>query len=158
MRPAAPGAIVWGHPIKEVQMSSSEANKAAVRDCFEEASKGNFDALQGIVTADYVVHPEEVRGPEGLAEMVQAYRSALAGLSVTIEHQFTEGDYVATRTTIRGRHDGDLMGTPPTGRDVEFTGLTISRCRDGKLAEEWELVDTVGLLRQIGALPEMAEA
>jgi steroid delta-isomerase-like uncharacterized protein len=146
------------HPIKEVRMSSSEANEAAVRDCFEEASKGNFDALGGIVTADYVVHPEEVRGADGLAAMVQGYRDALAGLSVTIEHQFSEGDYVATRTTIRGRHEGELMGVPATGRDVEFTGLTISRCSDGKLAEEWELVDTVGLLRQIGALPELAEA
>jgi steroid delta-isomerase-like uncharacterized protein len=139
-------------------MSSSEDNKAAVRDCFEEASKGNFDALHRIVTADYVIHPEDVRGAEGLAEMVQGYRTAFADLSVTIDHQFTEGDYVATRSTIRGRHEGDLMGVPATGRDVEFTSLTISRCRDGKLAEEWELVDTVGLLRQVGALPELAQA
>jgi predicted ester cyclase len=139
-------------------MSSSDANKAAVRDCFEEASMGNFAALHTIVTPDYVVHPEEAHGPDGLAQMVEGYRSALAELAVTIEHQFTEGDYVATRTTIRGRHDGELMGVPPTGRDVEFTGLTISRCRDGKLAEEWELIDTVGLLTQIGALPEMAGA
>jgi predicted ester cyclase len=142
----------------EEQMSSTEANKAAVRDCFTEASKGNFDALASIVTPDYVVHPEEVRGADGLAEMVQGYRDALSGLNITIEHQFTEGDYVATRTTIRGRHDGELMGTPPTGRDVEFTGLTISRCRDGKIDEEWELVDVVGLLRQVGALPAMAVA
>ncbi|HKP21846.1 MAG TPA: ester cyclase [Thermoleophilaceae bacterium] len=139
-------------------MSSSEANEAAVRDCFENASKGNFEALPSIVTADYLVHPEEVRGPDGLAEMVQSYRSALAGLNVTVEHQFSEGDHVATRCTIRGRHDGELMGVPPTGRDVEFTSLTISRCRDGKIAEEWELIDTVGVMRQIGALPELAGA
>ena len=139
-------------------MSASEANKAAVRDCFEQASRGNFDALQSILTPDYVCHPEEARGADGLAEMVQGYRNAFPDLSVTIEQQFTEGDYVATRTTIRGRHDGELMGTPPSGRHVEFTGLTISRCRDGKIEEEWELVDVTTLLRQIGALPEMAEA
>jgi steroid delta-isomerase-like uncharacterized protein len=144
--------------MKEERMSSSDQNKAAVRDCFEQASKGNFDALHQIVTADYVVHPEEANGPDGLAEMVQGYRSALANLSVSVEHQFTEGDYVATRCTIRGRHEGELMGTPPSGRDVEFTSLTISRCRDGKIEEEWELVDTVGLLRQVGALPDMAPA
>ena len=139
-------------------MSASEENKAAVRGCFEEASRGNFGALDSIVTPNYVVHPEEARGPEGLADMVQGYRTAFPDLSVTIEQQFTEGDYVATRTTIRGRHDGELMGTPPSGRQVEFTGLTISRCRDGKIEEEWELVDVTTLLRQIGALPEMAEA
>jgi steroid delta-isomerase-like uncharacterized protein len=139
-------------------MSASEANKAAVRDCFEQASQGNFDALHAIVSPDYVLHPEEARGPQGLAEVVQVYRDALSGLNVTIEQQFTEGDYVATRTTIRGRHDGDLMGTPATGREVEFGGLTISRCRDGKIEEEWELVDVTTLLRQVGVLPELAEA
>jgi predicted ester cyclase len=139
-------------------MSATEANKTAVRDCFEKASQGDFDALRSIVTSDYVVHPEEVRGPDGLAAMVQGYRDALAGLNVTIEHQFTEGDWVATRSTVRGRHEGELMGAPPTGREVEFTNLTISRCRDGKIEEEWELADVVGLLRQIGALPELAGA
>jgi predicted ester cyclase len=154
-----PRRAIFEAPDQEERMSSTdEQNKAAVRDCFEQASKGNFDVLPSIVTADYLVHPEEVRGPDGLAEMVQGYRSAFADLSVTVEHQFTEGDYVGTRCTIRGRHDGELMGVPPTGRDVEFTSLTISRCRDGKIAEEWELIDTVGLMRQIGALPELAEA
>jgi len=139
-------------------MSETETNKAAVRGCFENASQGNFDALHAILSPDYVVHPEEARGVDGLAEVVQGYRSALADLHVTIEHQLADGDYVATRSTIRGRHDGELMGAAPTGRDVEFAILTISRCRDGRIEEEWELADTVSLLRQVGALPDMAEA
>jgi predicted ester cyclase len=138
-------------------MSTSEDNKAAVRACFENASQGHFDALHDIVAADYVVHPEEVRGVDGLADMVQAYRSALSGLRVRIDQQFTDGDYVATRYTISGTHDGDLMGTAPTGKDVAFSGITISRCERGRIAEEWELTDTVGLLGQIGALPAMAQ-
>jgi predicted ester cyclase len=137
-------------------MSSTEDNKAAVRACFENASQGNFDALDDILTSDYVVHPEEVRGRDGLEQVVQGYRDALSGLRVNIEHQFTEGDYVATRYTITGRHDGDLMGTAPTGKDVAFSGLTISRCENGRIAEEWEIVDTMSLLGQVGALPAMA--
>ena len=143
---------------KEGQMSDSEQNKAAVRSCFEEASRGNFDALDSILSPDYFLHPEGVRGAAGLAEMVQGYREAIGGLTVTIDQQFTEGDYVATRFTIRGRHEGELMGTAPSGRDVEFTGLTVSRCRDGRIEEEWELVDTVSLLQQVGALPQAAQA
>ena len=139
-------------------MAGSEDNKTAVRDCFENAAKGNFDALDEIVTEDYVLHPEEVRGADGLKEVVQGYRDALSGLSVTIDQQFSEGDYVATRITLRGRHDGELMGTPPTGKEVTFTGITVSRCEDGRIAEEWEIVDTVGLLGQVGALPEPASA
>lgn len=139
-------------------MSSREGNTAAVRACFECASQGNFDALSEIVAPDYVVHPEEVRGADGLKEMVEGYRNALSGLRVTIDQQFTEGDYVATRFTIHGTHKGDLMGAPPTGKDVEFTGITISRCKDGRIVEEWEITDTVGLLRQIGALPEVVQS
>jgi predicted ester cyclase len=139
-------------------MSSSEENKAAVRACFENASRGNFDALDEIVTSDYVLHPEEVHGPEGLKQMVEGYRNALSGLRVTIDQQFTEGDYVATRYTISGRHDGDLMGTAATGKDVAFTGITVSRCEGGRIVEEWELTDTIGLLGQVGALPEMASS
>jgi predicted ester cyclase len=139
-------------------MSAIETNQSAVRACFENASRGNFEALRDIVTPDYRLHPHGAEGPEGLAELIQGYRDALADLTVTVEHQFGEGDYVATRTTVRGRHEGDLMGAAPTGRDVEFTCMTISRCRDGRIEEEWELSDTVGLLRQVGALPEPAQA
>jgi predicted ester cyclase len=126
-------------------MSTSEQNKSAVRDCFAQASVGNFDALAGIVTEDYVLHPEEVKGPGGLAEMVQGYRDQIPDIGIAIDHQFTEGEWVATRYTVRGRH--------VSGHDVEFGGLTVSRCRDGRIAEEWELVDVMSLLGQIGQLP-----
>jgi predicted ester cyclase len=139
-------------------VSTSEDNKATVRGCYENASQGNFDALGELVSADYVLHPEGVHGVDGLTELVKGYRRALAELHVTIHHQFAEGDYVATRSTVSGRHEGELMRISPTGREVTFSCLTISRCRDGKIEEEWELADTVGLLRQLGALPEMAPA
>jgi predicted ester cyclase len=139
-------------------MSNAEDNKAAVRGCFENAAKGNFDALNDIVSPDYVLHPQGIRGVGGLTEMVETYRSALADLRVAIDQQFTEGDYVATRFTISGTHEGDLMGTSATGKDVAFTGIAISRCAGGKIIEEWELTDTVGLLQQVGALPEPARA
>ena len=76
---------------------------------------------------------------------------------MTIDQQFTAGDYVATRFTITGRHDGDLMGTPPRARTSQFTGITISRCEEGRIVEEWEIADTMSLLGQIGALPAMAQ-
>ena len=126
-------------------MNTHEQNKAVVRDCFAQASAGNFDALPGLVTEDYVLHPEGARGADGLAEMVAGYRASIPDLNVTIDHQFTEGDHVATRFTIRGRH--------VSGHDVEFAGLTISRCRDGRIEEEWEIVDVLRLLDQIGQLP-----
>jgi predicted ester cyclase len=132
-------------------MTNDEANKAAVRGCFERGTKGQFERLHEVVNPAYVLHPDEVRGIEGLTELVKGYRSALADLRVTIDHQFSEGDYVATRSTIHGRHEGELMGAAPTGREVTFTCVTISRCRDGRIEEEWELADTAGLMAQVAA-------
>jgi steroid delta-isomerase-like uncharacterized protein len=97
--------------------------------------------------------PEDHRGVDGLLEMVDTFRSALPDLTVTVDHQFADGDHVASRFTVRGTHEGELFGAPPTSREVEVKGITISRCEDGRIAEEWELVDAVGLLQQIGALP-----
>ena len=139
-------------------MSSTEQNKAVVRDLFENASQGRFDVIGQFITPDYVNHPDDVRGVEGLTAMVQEYRAALSNLKVTVEHQFADGDYVATRTTVSGRHDGELMGAPATGREVAVSMLTISRCKDGKIEEEWEIIDAVSLLQQVGALPEPATA
>src|SRR5829696_7443286 len=138
----------------EERMSTmSEDNEAAVRACFRAASEGNYEAFESILTPDYVLHPEAVRGAAGLAEVVSVYRGAISDLHVDVEHQFSEGDYVSTRVTIRGTHDGDLMGTAATGREVAFSALTVSRCENGRIAEEWEIADTMALLRQIGAAP-----
>jgi steroid delta-isomerase-like uncharacterized protein len=143
-------------------MGTSEENKAAVRACFQAGTDGNLDVLDAIVEPAYVLHdpssPKEVRGVEGLKELVAMYRSGVPDLRVTVEHQFTEGDYVATRFTARGTHGGEIMGVPPTGRQVSIAGITISRCRDGKIMEEWEVSDVFGLLQQIGAVPEMVES
>jgi steroid delta-isomerase-like uncharacterized protein len=137
-------------------MSTIEQNSAAVRGFFETAAHGDLDALEAIVSPDYVIHdpslPREFRGVEGAKDLVAMYRAAVAGLRVTIEHQHAEGDYVTTRFTARGTHAGDLLGVPATGLQVEVRGITISRCQDGRVVEEWEICDLLGVLRQIGAL------
>ena len=131
-------------------MTTQQQNEAVIRDCFTQAAAGNFDALPTLVSADYVLHPEGIRGADGLAEMVRGHKESIPDLSVTVDQQFSEGDWVASRVTMRGRH--------VTGHDVEFSGLTISRCRDGKIEEEWELIDVMRLLTQIGQLPQPAAA
>ena len=133
---------------------AGQQNEGVVRTCLTEASSGNFEVFDTVLTPGYVVHPEEARGATGLQEMVEGYRAALSDLRVDIEQQFSAGDRVATVSTVRGVHEGDLMGTAPTGREVAFAMITISRFEDGRIAEEWEIADTVSLLAQIGALPE----
>jgi len=93
-----------------------------------------------------------------VCRMVDEYRAALSDLRVEVEQQFSAGDRVATVSTLRGVHAGELMGTGPTGREVAFAMITISRFEDGRIAEEWEIADTASLLAQIGALPEPAHS
>ena len=65
---------------------------------------------------------------------------------------------VATRWTGRGTHKGELMGIPPTGKQVTVSGITISHVKNGKVVEEWSNWDTLGMLQQLGVVPEMAGA
>lgn len=143
-------------------MDSGEHNKATVRACLETISQENPDALDRILSPDYVLHdpalPEEIRGAKELRELLAEYRTAIGGVRLTIEQQFTDGDYVATRWFVHGRHQGELMGASASGREIAFSGVTVSRCRDGKIVEEWEICDTFGLLQQIGALPATVES
>jgi predicted ester cyclase len=69
-----------------------------------------------------------------------------------------EGDRVAVRTTFEATHTGDFFGIPPTGRRVSFTGVHIMRYSDGKLIEHWGSNDDLGLMRQLGVVPEPAAA
>jgi steroid delta-isomerase-like uncharacterized protein len=137
----------------------SEENKAKVRRFLEEAfNEGNLGMADEIFASDYVLHdpgtPEEIRGPEGIKRFVQMYRSAFPDTHITVEDLIAEGDEVVTRWRGRGTHQGELFGIAPSGNHVEITGITISRFEGGKIAEDWTNSDTLGLMQQIGAIPE----
>jgi steroid delta-isomerase-like uncharacterized protein len=140
-------------------MSTAADNTAIVRQCYALASKEDRAGLERILSRDFVIHvPDDHRGVDGLLAMVRVFRNALPYMVVTVDHQLAGGDHVASRFTVRGTHSGELFGVPPTGRAVEVSGITVSRCENGRIAEEWELVDVAGLMQQIGALPEPASA
>ena len=59
-----------------------------------------------------------------------------------------------TRWTATGTHDGDALGVPASGKTTTVTGIGIDRFEDGKIVEVWGNWDTLGMLQQIGAIPE----
>src|SRR5215212_7456435 len=73
--------------------------------------------------------------------------------AVTLDDDLAEGEKVVSRWRAQGTHQGELMGIAPTGNEVAITGLTIHRIEDGKIVEEWENWDALGLMQQIGAVP-----
>jgi steroid delta-isomerase-like uncharacterized protein len=141
----------------------SEANKAIARRAVDEAfSKGNLDVADECVAESYVGHdpadPEETRGIEHWKERAAGYRTAFPDLNVTIEECFAEGDLVCTRWIARGTHNGELMGMEPTGKPVTIEGLSIDRIEGGKIVETWDNWDALGMMQQLGMVPEAQPA
>ena len=65
------------------------------------------------------------------------FRSAFPDLHFTIQDQIAEGEKVVTRYTFRGTQQGELMGIPPTGKQVSIEGISIYRVADGKMQQAW---------------------
>ena len=143
---------------------SAEENKALTRRSWEIVTQGNLDTLEDVLAEvyaeDIVLHEpdEDVRGMEGLKQFVTMIRSAIPDLRITLEEDIAEGDKVVSRWRAQGTHQGELMGIAPMGNKVMITGITIHRIEEGKIVEEWENWDALGLMQQIGAIPSPEEA
>ena len=137
----------------------STQNKLILRRFFEELfNQGNLAAADEIVDANYLNHnaaPGETPGRAGLTQFITYLHSAFRDLNFTIEDQVAEGDKVVTRVTLRGTHQGETEEFgPPTGRQVELKGITISRIEGGKIVEDWDAYDNLSAMQQLGLAPE----
>ena len=138
----------------------SEENKAILRRVNEEVfTQGNLALVDELLSPNYLLHDPgipggELRGTESFKQQwVSMFRTAFPDLQLSVEDQVAEGDRVATRYTARGTHRGELMGIAPTGKQVTITGITVDRISGGKIEEEWNNFDQLGVLRQLGAVP-----
>ena len=100
----------------------------------------------------------EMRGPEGAKRNAQMYHAAFSDGRFEVHEQLAEGDCVVTRWTAKGTNDGELMGMSPTGKSVEIDGIGIDRIADGKVVESWGCWDTLGMMQQLGVVPEAQPA
>ena len=156
---------------------STEENKAFVRRFYE--SWGKEESVRRIRAAEnreaetekvlreiftqYYAPDCKMHATEGdrsfeedLKETV-GYLVVCPDLKFTVEDMIAEGDKVVARWTIRGTHEGTFLGVPPTGKQVTGKGVTIKRIAGGKVVEEWALIDLLGLMQQIGAIPPMEQ-
>jgi steroid delta-isomerase-like uncharacterized protein len=140
------------------EQERAKRNKAAAVAEFEIWSGGDLDQLDALVAPDVVHHdpydPHAADGLEGLKRSIEANRAAFPDMTITVEDQVAEGDRVATRWLATMTHSGDMGGAKATGKRVEMRGITIERFENGKVVESWRSMDTLALLRQIGAIPE----
>jgi len=135
----------------------SETNKALIRRLFEEAvNKGNLGVVDESLSTNYVYREPTVgerSGRAGSRELITMYRNAFPDIKITIDEQIAEGDTVVTRWSGTGTHRGELFGVGPTGKTVRVQGVLVSRIVNGKVVEENEMYDALGMMRQLGAIP-----
>jgi steroid delta-isomerase-like uncharacterized protein len=134
-------------------------NAALVRRWFEEVwNRGREEAIDELFDEGGVAHGladqsgAPLRGAAGFKPFFRRFREAFPELEVVVEETVSEGDKVAARCTVRGRHRGDTLGFRATDSPVEFTGMTIARVRGGKIVEAWNNFDFMSMFRQLGAL------
>ncbi|GAC1637530.1 MAG: ester cyclase [Candidatus Acidiferrum sp.] len=141
----------------------SEQNKNVVRRLFEEVwNKGNVSVADELFSSSYNHHdsssPDFGRGPESEKKRATLYRNAFPDMRFTIEEIVAEGETVVARWSCRGTHKGDLNGIAPTGKQFNITGVSIARFTNGKMFEGFVNWDALGLMQQVGVVPELGKA
>ena len=138
---------------------TQEENKAVFRRYVEEVgNEGNLELAEEIFDR-YQAHQADgsvlERGPEDVKRFMGEFREGFPDFHSTIEDMVAEGDKVVTRWTMRGTHRGEFRGIAPTGKQIAVTGIGIFRFSpEGKVVESWDNFDQLGMMRQLGALPE----
>jgi steroid delta-isomerase-like uncharacterized protein len=136
---------------------TSEEHKALVRRFWEEVfNQKRLERADAYVAQDYLDHgavPGQGPGLEGAKRQRWAmYFAAIPDLHATIDDMVAEGDKVSVRFTVTGTQVGELLNVPPTGKHFDVGAMCIYRIAEGKVAEQWEQIDMLGLMRQLGAI------
>lgn len=136
----------------------SDNRAAARRVTFDLFARGDLSLLDELTTPAFRNHgqtpgPAEADGRANLANAVERVRAAFPDLSYEIEHELADGDLVMHHLSARGTHLGPLAGAGPTGRSAVWREAHLMRFENGKMAEQWGVVDRLGILQQLGLAP-----
>jgi steroid delta-isomerase-like uncharacterized protein len=135
----------------------TENNKLVISKFIEEAVNQNrVDRVDDLVVEDFVEldpMPGQRQGREGLKEVLGVMRAAFPDIHWEVEEMVAEGDAVVTRFTWTGTHRGAFFGFPATGKSVSVKGVVIDQLADGKMSKSRILMDTFGMMQQLGAVP-----
>ncbi|MFD8380104.1 flavin reductase [Streptomyces sp. NPDC059679] len=135
---------------------------ARIRSAWQAAwDQGRLGALDELLSPGYVRRRGPAAAPqdrEQFKDSVRAVRRAFPDLRTEIEEIVEDGERLAIRWRSTGRHTGDFLGVPPTGRPVEVSGATFSRFDGAAVAEEWVTFDSRQLLEALGIVTTTKEA
>ncbi len=137
---------------------SAETHKQNVRRTFEHLmSRGDLSMADELVSSDFVNHeapPGTPGGPEGMRRVAMMLRTAFPDLHFEIKEILGEDDLVAVRTIMYGTHNGPFFGIPAPGRPVVQEQIHLIRFVGSMAVEHCAVRDDLGLMRQLGVIPE----
>ncbi len=138
----------------KAQAEVKEQNKALVNRMYEAFSTGDFEAYKEVVAPEYVWYfPSRSTKPmsrEETIEFVKILRNAFPDITYSIEELIAIEDRVISRFIVRGTHEGEFEGIPATGNKIESSGIVMTRIENGKIVEDKEEIDLLGLMMQLG--------
>lgn len=138
-------------------MSRPENNKKMVELLCNTVFRGHdFSRLDELMRDDYIQHNAGVpAGKAGFRQFFEATFKAIPDFSYTVKQIIAEGDIVMMFSTTSGTHTGDWIEFPATGNRLSFDVVDIFRIQDGKIAEHWDVADTLTLFTQLGAVKRL---
>jgi len=131
-----------------------EGKRLYMRLATEVLNGKNLDVIDELLHKDFVEHvagEERRTGIEGFKAARRRRNAVFPDWGVRVEDLIAEGDKVVVRAIGSGTHRGEFMGIAPTGRRISVTWIAIYRVANGKLAEHWQNIDELGMLKQLGA-------
>lgn len=137
----------------------SEELKPMVRKIYEEIyNKGNLGLLDDLIDAKYIRHQPPMKTVQGLDDyrkFIKDVRNAYTNFEIRLDEILVDGNKTVVRTTLSGKHTGKTptLLAPPTGKEIEMVGCTVSTWENGKIVDEWVYNDYMGLTHQFGVMP-----
>jgi steroid delta-isomerase-like uncharacterized protein len=134
---------------------SADDNKALVRRYFDLLNANDLDAVFALYTPDSRHHFGSVPTLDaaGVIGMIAQFLAAFPGMHHEVLDQVAADDRVATRIFVRGTHQADLMDIPASGRTIEIGVIYIHVIANGRIVEQWQNSDSLGMMQQLGAIP-----
>lgn len=137
---------------------SAKTGAAKLENRFSDGVIGthNTDLLQDLLSDDFVSHHFPAPGKNNKVAFTEGIRGLFAGfpdIKVTRVEQHERGDKVYTYAFWEATHTGNFMGIAPTGKKVHVEYMDIWRVSDGKIVENWVVMDIMGLMIQLGVVP-----
>lgn len=132
-------------------------NASIIRQFIEQVlNRADIDNAGQFVWEDVIEEvplPGQGPGLKGLQDVLRGMKAGFPDIHWTIEEQMTDGDRVMSRFVWTGTHRGPFLGIPPTGRKVSVWGVVIDRLLDGRIKQTRIIMDTLGLMAQMGVIP-----